>query len=154
MSKWFVCLLVLTAGGCSKEKPPLVMQSASGRVIYNGTPAAGVKVYLLPTSAPMVPEVPNNPHGLTGPDGQFTVGTFTDSDGAGEGGYQVVLLWPAENKAENQEESDEDRLNEWYTAANSLLSCQIKAGKNEIPTFHLPLRNGKPPASNGIPGRN
>ena len=154
MSKWFVFLLALSLCGCSKEKPPLVKQPASGQVMYNGAPAAGVRVYLLPTSAPMVPEIPNNPHGLTGPDGRFTVGTFSDNDGAGEGGYQVVLLWPAESKAESHEESDDDRLNEWYTATNSQLSCQIKAGKNEIPTFNLPLRTGKPPVSNGIPGRN
>ena len=154
MSKWCVCLMLLTLCGCSKEKPLLVMHPASGQVMYNGASASGVHVYLMPTSAPMVPEIPNNPHGVTGPDGRFTVGTFAKDDGAGEGGYQVVLLWPVENKSDNLEESDEDRLNEWYTAANSQLSCQIKAGKNEIPAFNLPLRTGKPPVSNGIPGRN
>jgi hypothetical protein len=33
---------------------------------------------------------------VTGPDGSFTLSTYGDGDGAPQGGYQVVLLWPPE----------------------------------------------------------
>ena len=63
-------------------------------MFYDGKPAAGVQVFLFPTAAPMVPDIPANPHGVTGPDGRFTIGTYADGDGAAEGSYQVVLFWP------------------------------------------------------------
>src|SRR4051812_17785914 len=106
-------LLVLLLAGCSGPKTAdLTMHPVTGEVTYDGKPAAGVKVTLVPTDAPMVPKIPQNPHAVTRADGTFAVTTFTDGDGAAEGGYQLVLTWPADPaekaaKGEKADSSDE-----------------------------------------------
>jgi hypothetical protein len=144
---------LLALAGCDSPPAPVTTNPVTGKVLYDGKPAAGVKVFLFPTSAPMIPQIPANPHGVTGPDGTFTVSTFKDGDGAAEGGYQVILLWPPEAK-EGEEASEEDRLLGWYTAVNSKLTVHIKAGENNLPPFNLPFQKYPPPESKGIPGRN
>jgi hypothetical protein len=145
-------VLVVGLTGCSSEPEKVVVHPVSGRILYGGSPAVGVQVYLLPTSAPMVPQIPQNPRGKTGPDGSFTLTTYTEGDGAAEGGYQVILLWPAENK--DDEEDMTDRLLGWYDAVHSQLTVNIKAGNNVLPTFKLPIVTRPPEASQGVPGRN
>ena len=103
--------------GCDSQPDKVATHPVNGQIYYDGKPAAGVRVFLLPTSAPMIPQVPMNPHGVTGPDGRFTLSTFSEGDGAAEGGYQVILFWPPETK-EDEEGSSEDRLHGWYTGAD------------------------------------
>jgi len=122
-------------------------------VYYDGKPAAGVQVFLFPTAAPGVPDVPANPHGETGPDGRFTLGTYADNDGAAEGSYQVVLYWP--EPGTEDEEHRPDRLLGWYTVARSKLTAAVPPGGSELPPIKLPARKVPPSESGGgIPGRN
>jgi hypothetical protein len=144
---------VAAVAGCDSGAGKVAVHPVRGQVLYDGRPAAGVQVYFLPTSAPGVPEVPANPHGVTGADGRFALGTFADGDGAAAGGYQVVLHWPPEPKYED-EETKEDRLMGWYTAARSKLTAEVKAGDNDLRPFNLPVRKGPPGQSEGVPGRN
>jgi hypothetical protein len=140
--------------GCQQGKEDAVpVYPVSGRVLYDGKPAAGVKVFLLPTSAPTRPQVPAHPHGTTGADGRFTLTTYAEGDGAAAGGYQVALIWPPETK-EDEEPPDTDRLMGWFDPAHTTLSAHIKSGSNELPTISIPLLKGPPEALQGIPGRN
>jgi hypothetical protein len=139
--------------GCDSGPDKVAVYPVRGQVLYDGKPAAGVQVFFYPTSAPAVPEIPANPHGVTGPDGRFTLTTFTDGDGAAPGGYQVILYWPAET-AEDEEASKEDRLLGWYSAVHSKLTVDVKAGDNDLPRISLPARKGPPGKSEGVPGRN
>lgn len=145
-------LLALVLTGCG-SKDPVATHPVEGRILYDGKPAVGVRVYLLPTSAPMVPVIPSNPRGVTGPDGRFTLSTYGENDGAPEGGYQITLVWLKE-VPENSEESDEDRLLGWYNGVNSKLTAQIKSGKNQLPDIKIPAVSRPPEAVEGIPGRN
>jgi hypothetical protein len=147
-----VAAVLLALAGCDSADP-ITTHPVSGQVMYDGKPAAGVQVFLYPTSAPIVPQIPANPHGVTGPDGTFKITTFKDGDGAAEGGYQVILLWPPETK-EGEEPGDEDRLLGWYTAVHSKFTVHIKPGENRIPTYNLPYKKTPPPEVRGIPGRN
>jgi hypothetical protein len=125
-----------------------------GQVLYDGKPAAGVQVFLFPTAAPGVPDIPSNPHGVTGPDGTFQIGTYAEADGAAEGSYQVVLYGPEPTSNEYQE-SDADRLFGWYTVARSKLTATVPAGGTDLPPFKLPPKKAPPSESGtGIPGRN
>jgi hypothetical protein len=150
---FLVCLLACASAGCGKEKEPIVTHPVSGRVLYAGKAAEGVKVYFYPTSAPMVPDIPANPHGVTDRDGRFTLTTFTPGDGAPEGGYQVVLLWPPAASEEGEEVTG-DRLLGWYSAVHSTLTAQVKGGDNTFPPFHLRTVTRPPEVSQGVPGRN
>ena len=139
--------------GCDSTPDKVPTYPVSGQVNYDGKPAAGVRVFFYPTSAPGVPVVPANPHGVTGPDGRFTLSTYGDGDGAAEGAYQVILLWPPE-PTEEEEEPSGDRLHGWYSAVNSQLAVEVTPGHNQLKPFELPARKGPPPKSEGVPGRN
>ncbi len=146
--------LGLLSAGCGRGRTPVAVHPVKGQVLYAGKPAAGVKVYLLPTSAPTVPDVPNNPHGVTGSDGNFQLTTFKENDGAAEGGYQVIMVWPPATKSDDLEESDSDRLMGWYGPVHSKLTAQIKTGENVLGPFKLATISVPPSAVEGIPGRN
>jgi hypothetical protein len=62
--RYSLLLVPLLLTGCGKSESVKVYP-VSGQVMYNGQPAAGVKVFLFPTSAPMVPRIPSNPRGET-----------------------------------------------------------------------------------------
>jgi hypothetical protein len=143
-------LLVIAGCGNSGRVP---VYPVRGQILYDGKPAAGVQVFLFPTAAPGVPEIPGNPHGETGTDGYFTLTTYTDGDGAAEGSYQLVLIWP--ETPDEHEEEGKDRLMSWYTVAHSKISVQIKPTSNDLQTFKLPVVKAPPSqSSEGIPGRN
>ncbi|MDY3563175.1 DUF4198 domain-containing protein [Gemmata sp. JC673] len=160
MKRALVTLLVAAlAAGCSDSGPQpneLAPHPVHGKVMYDGKPAAGVIVTLIPSDAPMVPHIPRNPQSVTTPDGTFALSTFADGDGAPEGGYQVVFRWPGEKnaKAEGEAQEDTDRLMGWYDGTHSTLTCRVKPGRNDLPTFNLPKVDRPPPASRGVPGRN
>ncbi len=152
-----LALVALSALGCTGTDEKVVPQPVSGQVIYDGQPAAGVEVTLIPTDAPMVPRIPRNPRGVTGPDGKFKISTFTDGDGAAEGGYQVVMSWPVPEQAaegESSEQMDTDQFMGWYDGTRSTLNVRIKAGANDLPAWKLPKVVKPPPVSEGVPGRN
>lgn len=144
-------LVVGFLAGCGSPGP-VPTHPVSGQVIYAGKPAAGVQVFLNPTSAPMVPDIPSNPRGVTGADGRFALGTYSAEDGAPEGGYQVILLWPQKESPEDEEATD--RLLGWYDGVRSQLTARVAAGNNTLPTINLPAITRPPEASAGIPGRN
>lgn len=160
MIRSLVLFAGLVAAGCSSSSAPAPNPGGShpvrGKVIYDGKPAAGVVVTLLPIDAPMVPQIPHNPRAVTEADGTFVIGTFTDSDGAAEGGYQILLNWPGEKNqnAEGEGEEDTDRLKGWYDGLHSQLNVRVKAGSNTIPDLNLPKVTAPAPPSAGIPGRN
>jgi hypothetical protein len=149
-----VAAVALAAGGCDKPDK-VAVYPVRGQVLYDGKPAAGVQVFLFPTAAPMVPDIPANPHAVTGPDGRFAIGTYATDDGAAEGSYQVVLFWPDEASGDEHRESNQDRLFGWYTVARSRLTVQIPTGGADLQPFKLPAMKAPPPESGGgIPGRN
>lgn len=146
--------LLVMATGCGSVGP-VRCHPVGGQVLYDGKPAAGVRVYLMPTSAPVVPQIPANPHGLTGADGRFKLGTYGEADGAPEGGYQLLLVWtkPSDESA-NVEEEGTDQLMGWYDAAHSKLTFNVKEGNNEIPVIRIKAISRPPQAAQGVPGRN
>lgn len=162
--RWSLLLLpVALATGCGKSDGPggsTAPHAVTGKVIYDGKPAAGVDVILYPTDAPMPPAIPRNPHAVTKDDGTFAVGTFADGDGAPEGGYRILLSWP-KGKAGDETEgatTDEtignDRLLGWYDVKNTKFTVRVKPGANALPVFDLPKKTAPPPPTEGIPGRN
>lgn len=149
---FFLLAALLLVAGCGGGADPVGVHPVTGKVVYSGKPAAGVHVFFYPVTAPTIPQIPMNPRGLTDADGRFTLSTYGEGDGAPEGGYQVILLWPQKN--EPGEESDTDRLFGWYDAAHSKLKAEVKAGPNILKAFELEAKSGPPMASQGVPGRN
>ena len=156
----FLVPSALLAAGCpassNLEDQPVVPHPVTGTVMYDSKPAAGVVVTLFPMDAPMVPRIPRNPKAVTKDDGTFAITTFKEGDGAGEGGYLVVLRWPgeADEKAEGEAEQDTDRLKGWYDIKHSSFNIRVNPGDNHLPPFNLPKVTQSPPAVFGVPGRN
>lgn len=155
-------LLVAVFGvalGCAKKDGPawdLSRHPVRGVVLYDGQPAEGVLVGLIPVDAPMPPAIPANPTGISGGDGTFAVGTVLPGDGACAGRYQIVLNWMVAKQTEDgiADEEREDRFLGWYDAAHSPYSITVVEGDNEIPEIRIPVRTTLPEQMPGIPGRN
>jgi len=145
-------VLVPVSVGCDSSPKAIKVHKVSGQIYYDGKPAEGVQVFLLPTSAPIPPEIPSNPHGVTKADGSFTITTFTDGDGAAEGGYQILLSWP--DTSDPNAEATTDRFLNWYDAAHTKLSIRVVEGDNVIPPIKIPAITKPADAVEGIPGRN
>jgi hypothetical protein len=156
----FLVPAALLAAGCpaasNLEDQPVVPHPVTGTVLYDGKAAAGVIVTLIPSDAPMVPRIPRNPSAMTKEDGTFAITTFTQGDGAAEGGYLVVLKWPGEldENAEGEAKQETDRLKGWYDIKHSSFNIRVEAGTNALPTFNLPKVTQPPPSVFGVPGRN
>jgi len=153
MRVWMGLLVVVAVAGCGGSEAPVTVHPVRGQVFYDGKPAAGVRVYFVPTSAPTVPRVPTNPHGVTAADGTYELSTFGTNDGAAEGGYQVVLNWP-EPAPEGDERSNTDKLLGWYGPVHSKLTAQVAPGANTIPPFKLTGVSKPPGEVQGVPGKN
>jgi hypothetical protein len=149
-----ICFFSILAAGCGRSDGPVVVHPVHGQVQYDGKPAEGVRVYFFPTDAPVVPQIPANPHGVTGPDGAFRLTTYKDGDGAAEGKYLVIFSWPKAKESEHDEEAEVDRLLGWYDAAHTKFTANIVAGDNALPAYKLSRVSSPPPVSEGIPGRN
>lgn len=153
-----VSVAVLPAGCGKSDNGAVVVHAVTGKVLYEGKPVAGIEVTLIPTDAPMVPKIPRNPRGVTGPDGRFSIGTFSETDGAAEGGYQIVCHWPktapGAEGSDDIETDNDDRLLGWYDAVHSKLSVRVQPGSNEVPIIQLQKHTQPPAMSEGIPGRN
>lgn len=149
----FLPALLLGCGGPDGPQWNTTPHPVSGKIIYDGKPAQGVVVGLLPIDAPMPPAIPQNPSATTNADGSFTLTTFKEGDGACEGRYQVLLTWMA-TVDEDKEEARKDKLLGWYDAAHSSIYFTVKPGTNTIPTITIPPRKVSPEQMPGIPGRN
>ena len=150
-----VSIAVTLLVGCRPPDGPrwdLTPHPVSGRVMYDGQPAAGVLVGLLPIDAPIPPAIPANPRATTREDGRFTITTFRDGDGACVGSYQILLTWAL--PAVEGEESQTDKLLGWYDAVHSPLRLTVVVGTNEIPPIDIPARKTLPEELPGVPGRN
>ncbi len=118
---------------------------AEGIVRYQGKPATGARVSL-------IPEQPGKdvyaPYGETGADGTFKLTTYRIGDGAPVGHYKVSIIWmtaPQESAqdlqrvASGQVQQPVDRLQDKYSDPNtSGLKAEIKAeSPNRLAPFDL-----------------
>ena len=107
---------------------------ASGQVLVNGQPAAGVEVRLHPADRPGDLDAPR-PFAVTRENGSFELGTFAEGDGAPAGRYLVSLVWPEEPA---RREPPEDRLNWAYSDPHkSALRATIAEGETALEPFRV-----------------
>ena len=119
--RWIVVALVFTVigAGCgqSKFKPTY---PASGQVLLNGKPVAGVKVVLVSQDDKDDPLL--RPTGNTDDEGRFVLSTYAKDDGAPAGSYTATIVTPLPEPKPGQKRPAE-------------------------PTSKVPVRYGKPETS-------
>jgi hypothetical protein len=158
-----LALLAIAATSCGGTGAGLY--PVHGTVTYKGEPAAGAYVVFLRDGAPP-PAAPADakdepPSGTVAEDGSFTLSCGERGYGAAPGKYKVIIDWrtglPADAAAAQEEAEKKkmgrnarsykrdkhsmlapDRLKGRYAnPANPLLSVEIKAETNRLPTFEL-----------------
>lgn len=122
---WGAILLpALGCGGASDVAP------VSGSVTLNGQPVAGGFVFVTPEKGKMA-------KGEIGPDGAFTLGTYSSSDGARVGSHPVTVL-PPPTQEWSQPSDGETRVPARYASTQtSELTIEVEAGVDNKVTLSL-----------------
>lgn len=117
-------LLAAVLASCSKAPDKPATYPVTGRVTFEGNPAAGAVVILHPTNASA-----ERPRAKADAKGEFTLTTFANGDGAPAGEYAVTVEW---RKADDHPEQGVDLLPAAYgDPKTSKLRATIAAGGNE-----------------------
>lgn len=78
-------------GGESETRVPVY--PVTGKVTFEGEPAAGAFVAFHPRTPARPGDVPSGPRATTGVDGAFSLTTAVEGDGAPAGDYAVTVQW-------------------------------------------------------------
>ena len=137
----FLCLLFIIVSGCGSDGLPIQpTHPVKGSVTLNGKPVENLTVVLQPVDAKAF-KMNERPQGKTNAQGEFTIFTYKEGDGAPIGDYKVGVALIVLN------DSGDDQVKREKTAAfipykyqkpeTSGLTVTIKAGANQIPPFDL-----------------
>jgi hypothetical protein len=131
--------LCLTAAGCGSKgqfgsHPPI---KASGQVLVNGKPAAGVELILFHQAD--WGESTASPTGFTDKEGRYKLSTYYHEDGAPAGRYKVRAVWPSFRRGLT---AGPDKLAGKYADQNkSGIEVEINDGVNVLPEIELTAEN-------------
>ncbi|MGD9855639.1 MAG: YdjY domain-containing protein [Planctomycetaceae bacterium] len=102
--------LVLGSNGCKPDvplsSPRVETVPVTGTVLVDGKPEAEIGVIFLRVSDRQVDTAVPDPHGVTGPDGVITVGTYLRDDGGVPGEYKLLFVWPEPSSINHEMEGD------------------------------------------------
>jgi hypothetical protein len=109
-----------------------------GRVLdAQGKPLAGASLIFHPLDA-APDDVRHKPATTTDKEGQFTLTTYTENDGAPAGEYAVTIEWRPIPRSPMEPEKP-DRLNGKYRDPKTTpFRATVKSGTNELEPFRLP----------------
>ena len=131
-SFYLTAALALACSSCGNGIHPV-----SGKVTYQGQPAAGATVFFQRRGANLM----NEPTimGLVREDGAFSVVCGDKGAGAPPGDYDVLIEWRAPSTLpKGLARKTPDRLGGRYAdPKNPRLHAEIKAGSNNLPPFEL-----------------
>lgn len=130
-----VVAVALATTGCSKNEHNLY--PVSGKVLYDGLPAAGAAVFFYRQDANPLEE--QMIMGVVRDDGSFELVCGPWGKGAPPGEYEVAIEWkPVVGLRGGNPTRSHDRLNGRYADLNHLrLHATICAKPNELPAFEL-----------------
>ena len=130
---WAIAAAVLAGCGRRSTADRVPVFPVSGKVMYQGKPAAGVTVILHPLGGGN----PTTPSATSGADGSFKLATYGPGDGAPEGDYVVTAAW-RETADSGSDAPEIDRFRGRYIdPARSKLKVHIQSGPTELPPFEF-----------------
>lgn len=134
----------LVAAGCGSavmpDAPTVALYPVTGRVLFEGKPAAGARVTLHPIGSAALGVV--TPGGEVDSEGQFSVTTYQLSDGAPQGRYRATVSWSdVLNPGSSEAMYGPEKLPQRYqNPATSKLEVEIVPGGGELPVLALSRR--------------
>lgn len=131
---WMLPLLLLAAAGCSGAKDwHARTQVVRGTLLINGKPAQGAIVTFHPQGDPV--DIRHSlPWGKTDDEGNFTLRTYAQGDGAPPGKYDVTLVWSI-NPSEMG--SPDQLAGKFDDVAESPFMVTIEEGQSELAPLEL-----------------
>ena len=136
----WIAFLPLAFSSCgSGDKPSTPLLPTTGKVFYQGQPAAGATVILHPVNE-QGDWKKGYPSGAVAADGSVKILTAGEWDGAPAGEYAVVVVWmPTESGDQRtSEEETEDKLAGRYAdPANSPWKVKVEGAGCELPRIDL-----------------
>jgi len=124
-------ILLLSSCKDNRFKP---VYPVTGKIFYEGKPAAGATVALQPLSDEIDPLV--RPMGEVDEEGKFTVSTYKTGDGAPAGKYAVRVIWLPKGYDGPVERGN--KLPARYAdVSTSGLGVEVKPESNVVPDFEL-----------------
>jgi hypothetical protein len=133
-----LALSLFVAAGCGssgEDRTPVF--PVKGKVTVGGKVPERAQVVFHPL-ADAGPNTPR-PTATVGPDGTFTLSTYTEGDGAPAGDYTVTIVWPESASAIGGDaDTGGDRLGGRYANPKSSgLKAKVAEGQNDLPPFVL-----------------
>lgn len=140
--RWVHVVVVLTlpacCPACSSDRKPV--HSVHGQVLFQGQPAAHAQITFHPVNDNSPAAI--HPTGIVDEQGNFTLTSYKQGDGAPEGEYRVTIQWFLAVRTQTQAGPDYVSVNHlparYGHADTSGLRAVVARGKNEIPPFSLP----------------
>lgn len=100
MLAWMLLCFIMVSLACSK--PPYELATARGYVTLDGKPLGNAKVMFAPIAKGDSIKAGKPAFGLLQSDGQFTLGTYAQEDGAMIGEHWVTVIPLQENKGRDR----------------------------------------------------
>ncbi len=137
----FLCLLFIFVSGCGSDGLPIQpTHPVKGSVTLNGKPVENVTVVLQPVDTKAF-KMNERPQGKTNAQGEFTIFTYKEGDGAPAGEYKVgvalIVLNDSGDDLVKREKTATFIPYKYQKPETSGLTVTIKAGANQIPPFDL-----------------
>ena len=138
--RFLLILALLAPAGCGGDGR-VAVYPVKGRVLFRGAPAVGALVV-------MHPNVPRDERrelpicrGTVDENGDFTISSYGDGDGAPAGDYTVTVAWPQTGGDSDDPESStltEDRFGGKYSdPENSGLKAVVSKEATQLKVFDL-----------------
>ena len=127
-----VMVLALASAGCSKQAPQtLPVHPVTGKVTFDGRPAAGALVVFHPKDASAGLPTPN---ALVDKQGNYTLSSYTAGDGAPAGEYVVTVVWRLMVQKDGEFEPGPNLLPPQVSKpATSKIVARVTEGTNTVP---------------------
>jgi hypothetical protein len=131
MARLSAFALLLLLFGCGNPYPDrLKVHPVTGTVYYRSQPVFGATVCFQPIGDDKRPR----PLGRTGKEGSFQLSTYLANDGAPEGEYLVLIVWPGKEG----DDDEKDLLGGRYAKPeNSPWRITVRPGENRIDPFQI-----------------
>jgi len=137
----FLCLLFIIVSGCGSDGLPIQpTHPVKGSITLNGKPVENITVVLQPVDAKAF-KMNERPQGKTNAQGEFTIFTYKEGDGAPIGEYKagvaLIVLNDSGDDQVKREKTSTFIPYKYQKPETSGLTVTVKAGANQIPAFDL-----------------
>jgi hypothetical protein len=129
-----VAISTITGVACEKTELRTPVFPVRGKVLFRGQVPANALVIFHPTvnANPTAPR----PTGRVNANGNFTLTTFAENDGAPAGDYNVTIIWSVQKEGNDDYDDGAnmvDLLQGYYSSPKtSGIRRQVKEGENEL----------------------